>query len=530
MKVSGFSFLRNGEMLNYPFVQSIRSILPIVDEFVVALGPCQDRTEAMLAAIGDPKIRVIKTTWNENIDPHASIKGFVYAQQKSIALFNCTGDWAFYLEGDEVIHEDDLPKIRAAMEQHLDNPNVEALVFDYIHFYGNTNTYAWSPAWYKIEPRIIRNTIPCWASEGLFFMVLESHKKSRYPKAAHSGARIFHYGWARGQERIQANKDQVEKYWGKESKKIDCSEIDPETLRPFTGTHPKAVEDWRPKSEGLFKANPAHQLTSREKRHRWVMKLERLLGMDLSRKHYTMMKQLMAVMISLLMAAGSVFGERVTLDGVAAFVNDAVITVGEVNEAIGSLIPQLRQVYDGAELEGKIKEVFGEALDDLVNAKLIMKAYEADTKVNKEGVDKYVEKKINEFVQDRFEGDRQQFLKALRDEHMSMEEWRRRMRERIIVGMMKSREVDAKVVISPKDVLAAYQGNPEKYHRNERVNVRVILIHGSTNEVDRVVRDASAKEALAKIRARLRCCNATPPHAGKQPPPSCVDPQHAAKT
>ena len=141
MKVSGFTFLRNGQKLGYPFVASIRSILPIVDEFVIALGPCDDDTEKMLREIGDPKIRIIPTQWNERIQPDYSVKGFVYGQQKSIALFNCTGDWAFYLEADEVVHENDLPKIRAAMEKYLNDERVEALAFDYLHFYGNANTY-----------------------------------------------------------------------------------------------------------------------------------------------------------------------------------------------------------------------------------------------------------------------------------------------------------------------------------------------------------------------------------------------------
>ena len=149
MKVSGFTFLRNGVKLGYPFAESIRSILPLVDEFVIALGPSDDGTEERVRAIGDPKIRIIPTTWNERIQPDYSIRGFVYGQQKSIALFNCTGDWAFYLEGDELVHEDDLPKIRAAMERHLNHPRVEALIFDYLHFYGNGHTYAWSPRWYR---------------------------------------------------------------------------------------------------------------------------------------------------------------------------------------------------------------------------------------------------------------------------------------------------------------------------------------------------------------------------------------------
>src|SRR5436190_14942304 len=117
MKVSGFTFLRNAQRLGYPLVASIRSILPIVDEFVVALGPCDDETEMLLREMGDAKIRIIPTRWNEGIQSGYSVKGFVYGQQKSIALFNCTGDWAFYLEADEVVHEDELAGIRAAMER-----------------------------------------------------------------------------------------------------------------------------------------------------------------------------------------------------------------------------------------------------------------------------------------------------------------------------------------------------------------------------------------------------------------------------
>ena len=212
MKVSGFTFLRNGQMLGYPFVESICSVLPIVDEFVVALGPCDDRTESMLREIGDPKIRIVPTCWNERLQNDYSVKGYVYAQQKSIALWNCTGDWAFYLEADEVVHEEDLPKIRGAMEKHLHNDRVEALAFDFLHFYGNKNTYAWSPRWYRSEARILRNTIPAWASESLFFNVLVNHHRSRYPRAAHTGANIYHYGWMRSQAQMRLKSQTIAGY------------------------------------------------------------------------------------------------------------------------------------------------------------------------------------------------------------------------------------------------------------------------------------------------------------------------------
>ena len=86
MRVSGFTFVRNGTMLGYPFVESICSALPICDEFVVAVGAGEDDTPDRIQAIGDPKIRILKTRWNEGI----TAKGYVYAQQKMIAQFNCT--------------------------------------------------------------------------------------------------------------------------------------------------------------------------------------------------------------------------------------------------------------------------------------------------------------------------------------------------------------------------------------------------------------------------------------------------------
>jgi len=273
-------------MLGYPFVASIRSILPLVDEFIVALGPCEDQTEEMVQSIGDPKIKVIRTQWNERIRSDYSVKGFVYGQQKSIALFNCTGDWAFYLEADEVVHEQDVPKIQTAMERYLNDARVEALAFDYVHFYGNANTYAWSPRWYRSEVRILRNTIPAWAPKGLFFVVLDTHKKGRYPTAAHTGATIYHYGWLKTDAQLALKKQSNSKHWAAKTESINYAAIDPQVLRPFKGTHSKIVQDWLPRADGLFQADSNHRLTSRERKHRLMMVFERLFGLEFSKKHY----------------------------------------------------------------------------------------------------------------------------------------------------------------------------------------------------------------------------------------------------
>jgi glycosyltransferase involved in cell wall biosynthesis len=283
VSISGFTFIRNGVELGFPFEESIRSLLPLVDEFVIAVGQSTDDTLARVNAFKDPKIRVIETIWNERM----ADRGFVYAQQKMIAQFACTGDWAFYLEGDEIVHEEDLSKIRDSVEKHHGNPEVEALAFDYFHFYGTPQWLANSPAWYRRECRLIRNTIRSYAPDGQYWLVTKEHKKGRNPQAALANAHIYHYGWVRSNELMQKKLDQVSKFWSKTSSAVKYSNFDVQVLQPFNGVHPKVVQNWLINcAEKDLHIAPNYQLTSREKRHRWLMKLEKLFGWDFSRKHY----------------------------------------------------------------------------------------------------------------------------------------------------------------------------------------------------------------------------------------------------
>ena len=287
MKVSGFTFIKNAEMLGYPFIESIQSVLPIVDEFVIAVGESDDNTLEIIKSIKDNKIRIIETQWNESMQD----RGYVYAQQKMTAQFSCTGDWAFYLEGDEVLHEKDLNTIQNTMEKHLDNPEVEALYFDYYHFYGKPNQVG--IAGYKRAPRFIRNTIRNYSPDGLFFVVMDKNKKGRYPKAVHAGCHIYHYGHVRKVERNNEKIKQVGKYWGNEEPNTFSTygNIDLAEIRPFTGTHPKIVQDWlRTEAELEFEQNPNYKVTLKDKKHRIRFWLDEKLGWDISKKHYKDLK------------------------------------------------------------------------------------------------------------------------------------------------------------------------------------------------------------------------------------------------
>ena len=286
MKISAFTFIKNGQILGYPFIQSIQSVLPIVDEFVINVGESDDDTLCLIQSILSPKIRIIQSKWSQSMHD----RGYVYGQQKMIAQFNCTGDWAFYIEGDEIYHENDLNQIKSAMQESFEDSNIEALAFDFYHFYGNENTYLDSPGWYRSEARIIKTSIRSYAPDGLFWLVLDSNKKGRYPRAKHTGVTCFHYGWVRSEDQMNLKSQQVQKYWGNSHANIDYSQIDSSILKQFKNSHPRVVQDWLPSNSGVFKADPSYKLTKKQKKHRIMLKFEIFFGIDLSKKHYKLVK------------------------------------------------------------------------------------------------------------------------------------------------------------------------------------------------------------------------------------------------
>jgi hypothetical protein len=287
MKISGFTFIKNGEILGYPFIQSINSVLPIVDEFIVNIGESEDNTLELIKSINSPKIKIIQSVWNEKMQN----KGFVYAQQKMIAQFQCSSDWAFYVEADEVYHENDLQTLKQSMLDNLSDDKVEGLAVNFHHFYGNANSVLNSPAWYKSELRIIKNSVRSYAPDGLFWIVLDkSNRSGRYPNAKNTGVYCHHYGWVRSEAEMNLKSEKVQKYWGKKYENIDYSQIDGTIIDKFSGTHPKIMQDYIGDVNDVYKADVNYKLTKREKKHRVLKKIEKIFNLDFSKKHYKLIK------------------------------------------------------------------------------------------------------------------------------------------------------------------------------------------------------------------------------------------------
>ena len=145
MKVSGFTFIRNGIKLDYPIEEAIRSILPLCDEVVVAVGNSEDDTLNLIQNI-DPKVRIIETVWDDSLREGGAV--LAVETDKALRAISKDSDWAIYIQGDEVMHEDYYDNIRSDMNQYATDDDVDGLLFNYRHFYGSYDYIGDAIQWY----------------------------------------------------------------------------------------------------------------------------------------------------------------------------------------------------------------------------------------------------------------------------------------------------------------------------------------------------------------------------------------------
>ncbi len=266
--VCGFSFGRNLSKLNYPVEAAVGSVLPLCDRFVFAVGDSEDDTRRRVEAIS-PKIEIIDTVW-----PDVQVDGEVLSIEanKAMTAAEATGcTWGFYIQADEVVHEDDLPLVRAAMDHWTGHSEVKALLFKYLHFVLDYRTT--DPWMYHKASRVVRLDGSCDIFGDACGPGLRDYKgtvNDGYLDKRHLGkhvrwasdpasglggakARVFHYGWVKTRRELDEKFQMVEKlWWGT----LDPQEKDRRKnnkfgafvdrypfLKNFTGSHPSAMRE-----------------------------------------------------------------------------------------------------------------------------------------------------------------------------------------------------------------------------------------------------------------------------------------------
>ena len=239
MRISGVSLVKDAVRLDFPLLESLRSILPLCDELIVNVGPSADGTRALVERLADPRLRIIEGEWSPGQ------AGAVLAVETQRALAAATGDWAIYIQADEVLHEDGVAPLRQALAAADPDRNVEGLLVDFLHFYGNTDRIGRGRAWYRREVRAIRLGADVRShADAQGFRVGPVGRKIR---ARRSGATWYHYGWARSVPVLAAKReaDQGLHYGGQERRSQLGGRLPWDVgLAPFRGRHPAVMADW----------------------------------------------------------------------------------------------------------------------------------------------------------------------------------------------------------------------------------------------------------------------------------------------
>ncbi|NEU08978.1 glycosyltransferase family 2 protein [Flavihumibacter sp. R14] len=279
MKVSGFTFIRNAVKNDYPIVEAIQSILPLCDEFIVAAGDSDDETTSLIENINSPKIKIIHTVWDTSIREGG--RTFAVETDKAYAAISPDTDWAFYIQGDECIHEKYLPVIRKAMEDNLHNNEVEGLLLKYLHFYGSYDFTASSRRWYRNEIRVLK-----YSPDVHSYRDAQGFRKNgRKIHVKPVDAYVYHYGWVKppaglGNKMQSFNRFYHDDNWiatnYPEIADFDYGNAD--RLLNFKGTHPAVMQRRINAINWKFHFDPIQLNRKMSLRRRFLQKLEDLTG------------------------------------------------------------------------------------------------------------------------------------------------------------------------------------------------------------------------------------------------------------
>ncbi len=292
MKITGFSFIRNAINNDYPVVEAILSVLPICDEFVIAIGRSDDDTLSLIRNIGSEKIRIIETEWETGLREGG--RSFALETDKAYSAISADTDWAFYIQGDECVHEKYLPAIKQGMKDHLSDENVEGLLFKYLHFYGSYDFTASSRRWYRNEIRVLkyRKGVSSYRDAQGF------RRDSRKIKVKPVEAFIYHYGWVKPPKgltnkvvnfnQFYHNDDWLEKNIPKGT---DFDYGNADRLIKFVGTHPSVMQKRIDALNWKFNFDPVELKKKMSPRRRMLQKLEDWTGWRLGEyKNYRLIR------------------------------------------------------------------------------------------------------------------------------------------------------------------------------------------------------------------------------------------------
>ncbi len=257
--ISGVTIIRNGLKYDYPFIESLKSLIPLCDEVIVVAGNSEDETNTAILALNEPKIKLIHTVWDEQL----RTGGKILALQTNIGIQAAKGNWIIYLQGDEVFHESAKDKILTGISLADKIEKIDGLLFPYFHFYGDYNHVKSERGAYRFEIRVFKNHRSIYSykdAQGFrtynnFDQYSQDESLGKKLNVFKIETPIYHYGYVKPPTIMQSKVRNFSKLWHSdeaikkklgENNTFDYSDY--ESLVPFKSEHPT-----------IMRARVAHQ-------------------------------------------------------------------------------------------------------------------------------------------------------------------------------------------------------------------------------------------------------------------------------
>lgn len=190
--------------------------------------------------------------------------------------------------------------------------------------------------------------------------------------------------------------------------------------------------------------------------------------------------------------------EASLLDGIAAVVNEEIITISEVREAMAFEVSQLAQGYRGERLQAQLSALYKQTLHNLTDIQLqLARARQLQMSVSDDDIDRQVDA-LKE--QNRISGD--QLVQMLKSRGMTLETYRQQIREGLLVTKVVNAEVRSRLIILDSELQSAYETRQENYRiaGTQTVSHILLLVPARASDDDVAQRRAEAERVLQEIR------------------------------
>lgn len=187
------------------------------------------------------------------------------------------------------------------------------------------------------------------------------------------------------------------------------------------------------------------------------------------------------------------------VDGVAAIVNNDVVTISQVRELVGARERAMREGYNGPDLADKIKEMRLGALKDLVDRQLIIQEFRSMQEKGANIPEYVIDDRVQTIIREEFGGDRAAFIRTLQAQGFTLTRFKEIEREKIIVQAMRQAKISDNFVVSPKQIQTFYDKNRSAYSVPEQIKLRMIVLREGANDVIGANKRQTAEEIRQKI-------------------------------